>query len=342
MNGTTIPKVCFIAPSTCLPRRQKGSLDRAIRLLKKEVGVDIRLPQPVRLLLRRADRSRHGVRRGPVRALQEGHPGAGPHLLGGRRHRAPRTSLRRSTRRITRSSGSGGPSSSDSRISPSSSTRSTYHTRVPAVYFPSLRIGKGQFQEGPAPDHGRGGPVPGRRLADPPSRQEILGHPHRGEPHDLRQFPQPEGPAEVQLEAPYPVHRGHPDRRRGPPPAPGRPPPPPRLQGDPGGRHRLPEHARAEPQFHAGKTRGRPEVRPDLSRRRHPPEAEGRAADAHSGRLQFRPRHRAQPAWRCRSADTSPSPRAGRSSSGCTSRGARRPPDRPVAARAGDPPPISS
>ena len=45
-----------------------------------------------------------------------------------------------------------------------------YHTRVPAVYFPRLKMGKGNFKKVPSPDHGRGGPVPGIGLADPAPR----------------------------------------------------------------------------------------------------------------------------------------------------------------------------
>lgn len=40
MNGNKIQRVCFIALSTCLSRCEKGTLTRTINLLKREIGID--------------------------------------------------------------------------------------------------------------------------------------------------------------------------------------------------------------------------------------------------------------------------------------------------------------
>jgi muramoyltetrapeptide carboxypeptidase LdcA involved in peptidoglycan recycling len=39
MNGSRFDKVCFIAPSTALPKSQKKSLNKTIRLLKSRLGL---------------------------------------------------------------------------------------------------------------------------------------------------------------------------------------------------------------------------------------------------------------------------------------------------------------
>ena len=41
MNGNAIKKISFIAPSTCLSRREKGALNRAILLIKKAIGPNV-------------------------------------------------------------------------------------------------------------------------------------------------------------------------------------------------------------------------------------------------------------------------------------------------------------
>jgi muramoyltetrapeptide carboxypeptidase LdcA involved in peptidoglycan recycling len=40
MNGNKIQRICFIAPSTCLPKCEKGTLNRTINLLKKGIGIE--------------------------------------------------------------------------------------------------------------------------------------------------------------------------------------------------------------------------------------------------------------------------------------------------------------
>ncbi len=257
MNGNTVPKVCFIAPSTCLPRARKAVSTRPSGSSRRGSGsipsISVRSSSPAT--------SRSTTSRRPAEARSE-------HFKKVIREQdlifsvAGGTGAEDLARKIDAKDLRDHPA----RDGPSSSGFSDFtfllneiyfHTRVPAIYFPSLKARQGEFPEGPPPDQGRGDPISGRRLADPPSGQEVLGHPHRREPVDLRQLPQPQGPPEVQLEAAHPVHRGHPDRRRGPPPAPGGAPPPPRLQGHPGDRRRLAERARPEPQRPKGPAGGR-------------------------------------------------------------------------------------
>jgi muramoyltetrapeptide carboxypeptidase LdcA involved in peptidoglycan recycling len=146
MNGNTIPKVCFIAPSTCLPRSQKGSLDRAIRLLKKGVGVDsVYLSPFVFLSDERIDhvtgsaeaRSEHFkkvIREQDLIFSVAG--GTGAEDLAPKIDRKDYAVIRKRRPVFV------GFSDFTFLLN-----EIYFHTRVPAVYFPSLKIGKGNFKK---------------------------------------------------------------------------------------------------------------------------------------------------------------------------------------------------
>jgi muramoyltetrapeptide carboxypeptidase LdcA involved in peptidoglycan recycling len=146
MNGNAIPKVCFIAPSTCLPRSQKGSLDRAIRLLKKGVGVDsVYLSPFVFLSDERIDhvtgsaeaRSEHFkkvIREQDLIFSVAG--GTGAEDLAPKIDRKDYAVIRKRRPVFV------GFSDFTFLLN-----EIYFHTRVPAVYFPSLKIGKGNFKK---------------------------------------------------------------------------------------------------------------------------------------------------------------------------------------------------
>ena len=146
MNGTTIKNVCFIAPSTCLPRSQKGSLNRAIRLLKKEVGVDsVYLSPFVFLSDERIDhvtgsaeaRSEHFkkvIREQDLILSVAG--GTGAEDLAPKIDRKDYAVIRKRRPVFV------GFSDFTFLLN-----EIYFHTRVPAVYFPSLKIGKGNFKK---------------------------------------------------------------------------------------------------------------------------------------------------------------------------------------------------
>jgi muramoyltetrapeptide carboxypeptidase LdcA involved in peptidoglycan recycling len=146
MNGNAVPKVCFIAPSTCLPRSQKGSLDRAIGLLKKGVGVDsVYLSPFVFLSDERIDhvtgsaeaRSEHFkkvIREQDLILSVAGGTGA--------EDLAPKIDAKDYAVIRKRRPVFVGFSDFTFLIN-----EIYYHTRVPAVYFPSLKIGKGNFKK---------------------------------------------------------------------------------------------------------------------------------------------------------------------------------------------------
>jgi len=146
MNGNAVPKVCFIAPSTCLPRSQKGSLDRAIRLLKKGIGVDFVYLSPfVFLSDERIDhvtgsaeaRSEHFkkvIREQDLILSVAG--GTGAEDLAPKIDRKDYAVIRKRRPIFV------GFSDFTFLLN-----EIYYHTRVPAVYFPSLKIGKGNFKK---------------------------------------------------------------------------------------------------------------------------------------------------------------------------------------------------
>jgi muramoyltetrapeptide carboxypeptidase LdcA involved in peptidoglycan recycling len=146
MNGNTVPKVCFIAPSTCLPRSQKGSLDTAIRLLKKEVGIesvylspfvfssDEQIDHVTASAEARSEHFKKVIREQDLIFSVTGGTGAedlAPQI------EAKDYAVIRKRRPVF--------------VGFSDFTfllnEIYYHTRVPAVYFPSLRIGKGNFRK---------------------------------------------------------------------------------------------------------------------------------------------------------------------------------------------------
>ena len=146
MNGNTVPKVCFIAPSTCLPRSQKGSLDMAIRLLKKEVGIesvylspfvfssDEQIDHVTASAEARSEHFKKVIREQDLIFSVTGGTGAedlAPQI------EAKDYAVIRKRRPVF--------------VGFSDFTfllnEIYYHTRVPAVYFPSLRIGKGNFRK---------------------------------------------------------------------------------------------------------------------------------------------------------------------------------------------------
>lgn len=144
VNATS--KVCFIAPSTCLPRSQKRFLDRAIRLLKKGIGVDsITLSPFVFLSDERIDhvtgtaeaRSEHFkkvIREEDLIFSVTGGTGA--------EDLAPKIDAKDYAVIRKRRPVFIGFSDFTFLIN-----EIYYHTRVPAVYFPSLRIGKGNVRK---------------------------------------------------------------------------------------------------------------------------------------------------------------------------------------------------
>jgi muramoyltetrapeptide carboxypeptidase LdcA involved in peptidoglycan recycling len=146
MNGNTVPKVCFIAPSSCLPRSQKGSLDTAIRLLKKGIGVDsVTLSPFVFLSDERIDhvtgtaeaRSEHFkkvIREQDLIFSVTGGTGA--------EDLAPKIDAKDYAVIQKRRPVFVGFSDFTFLLN-----EIYYHTRLPAVYFPSLRIGKGNFRK---------------------------------------------------------------------------------------------------------------------------------------------------------------------------------------------------
>lgn len=146
MNGNTIPKVCFIAPSTCLPRGQKGALDGAIRLLKKGVGVDSVYLSPFvfssdeqidHVTASAEARSEHFkkvIREQDLIFSVAGGTGA--------EDLAPKIDAKDYAIIRERRPVFVGFSDFTFLIN-----EIYFHTRVPAVYFPSLRLGKGNFRK---------------------------------------------------------------------------------------------------------------------------------------------------------------------------------------------------
>jgi muramoyltetrapeptide carboxypeptidase LdcA involved in peptidoglycan recycling len=146
MNGNTIPKVCFIAPSTCLPRGQKGALDGAIRLLKKGVGVDSVYLSPFvfssdeqidHVTASAEARSEHFkkvIREQDLIFSVAGGTGA--------EDLAPKIDAKDYAVIRERRPVFVGFSDFTFLIN-----EIYFHTRVPAVYFPSLRLGKGNFRK---------------------------------------------------------------------------------------------------------------------------------------------------------------------------------------------------
>lgn len=146
MNGATAPKVCFIAPSTCLPRSQKGYLDRAIRLLKKEVGVesvylspfvfssDEQIDHVTASAEARSEHFKKVIREQDLIFSVAGGTGA--------EDLAPKIDAKDYAVIRKRRPVFVGFSDFTFLIN-----EIYYHTRVPAVYFPSLRIGKGNFRK---------------------------------------------------------------------------------------------------------------------------------------------------------------------------------------------------
>ena len=146
MNGTAVPNVCFIAPSTCLARNEKGALDRAIRLLKKGIGVECIYLSPyvfssdeqIDHVTASADaRSEHFkkvIREQDLIFSVAGGTGA-EDLVPKIDEKDYRVIRRRKPVFV-------GFSDFTFLIN-----EIYYHTRVPAVYFPSLRMGKGNFRK---------------------------------------------------------------------------------------------------------------------------------------------------------------------------------------------------
>jgi muramoyltetrapeptide carboxypeptidase LdcA involved in peptidoglycan recycling len=146
MNGKTVPRVCFIAPSTCLPRSQKGSLNRAIRLLKKEVGVDSVYLSPFVFLSderidhvtgsteARSEDFKKAIREQDLILSVAG--GTGAEDLAPKIDRKDYAVIRKRRPVFV------GFSDFTFLLN-----EIYFHTRVPAVYFPSLKIDKGNFRK---------------------------------------------------------------------------------------------------------------------------------------------------------------------------------------------------
>jgi len=82
-----------------------------------------------------------------------------------------------------------------------------YHAcRIPVIYFPSLKVGKGDFRNLLALITGEEIHYMGAAWLTPPPPRSCQGS-HRRQPVDVRQFPQPRHAPEVQLEAACPVLR---------------------------------------------------------------------------------------------------------------------------------------
>ncbi len=146
MNGNTIPRVCFIAPSTCLPRSQKGSLDRTVRLLEKGIGVesvylspfvyssDEQIDHVTASVEARSEHFKKVIREQDLIFSVAGGTGA--------EDLAPKIDAKDYSVIRKRRPVFVGFSDFTFLIN-----EIYYHTRVPAVYFPSLRIGKGNFRK---------------------------------------------------------------------------------------------------------------------------------------------------------------------------------------------------
>ena len=146
MNGNTVPKVCFIAPSTCLPRSQKGSLDTAIRLLKKEVGIesvylspfvfssDDQIDHVTASAEARSEHFKKVIREQDLIFSVTGGTGA--------EDLAPKIDAKDYAVIRKRRPVFVGFSDFTFLLN-----EIYYHTRMSAIYFPSLRIGKGNFRK---------------------------------------------------------------------------------------------------------------------------------------------------------------------------------------------------
>ena len=293
MNGSTVPKVCFIAPSTCLPRSQKSFLDRAIRLLEKEMGVesvylspfvfssDERIDHVTASAEARSEHFKKVIREQDLILSVAGGTGA--------EDLAPKIDAKDYGVIRKRRPVFVGFSDFTFLIN-----EIYLHTRVPAVYFPSLRMGKGNFRKVLPLIKGEEIQYRGAAWLTPPPVRKFSGIPIGGNLTTFVNFLNRKEPPKFNWKRHILFVED--------------------LQIDVEDLHRLLAALRRQRVFkdiraivvgsltgHA-RNQQRPEraergleVLPNLSRRRHPSEAEIRPALAHSGRLQFRPQHRAQP-----------------------------------------------
>lgn len=146
MNGAAIKNVCFIAPSSCLPRSQKGYLDRAVGLLKRSLGVESVYLSPFvfssdelidHVTASAEARSEHFkkvIREQDLIFSVTGGTGA--------EDLAPKIDLKDYSVIRKRRPVFVGFSDFTFLIN-----EIYYHTRVPAVYFPSLRLVKDNFRK---------------------------------------------------------------------------------------------------------------------------------------------------------------------------------------------------
>jgi len=146
MNGDRIEKVCFIAPSTCLPRREKSSLNKTIRLLKSTLGVpgvylspflfssDEQIDHVTASAEARSEHFKKVIREYDLIFSVAG--GTGAEDLVPRIDRNDYAVIRRRKPVFI------GFSDFTFLLN-----EFYYHTRVPAVYFPSLKMGMGNFKK---------------------------------------------------------------------------------------------------------------------------------------------------------------------------------------------------
>jgi muramoyltetrapeptide carboxypeptidase LdcA involved in peptidoglycan recycling len=146
MNGHTIKKISFIAPSTCLPRRAKGALDRTIRLVKRAFGTDEAYLSP--LLFSSDEQIDHITASVDVRSEHFKRVIREQDLIfsvaggTGAEDLAPR--IDRKDYAIIRGRRPVFVGFSDFTFL---LNEIYFHTRVPVIYFPSLRMGKGNINK---------------------------------------------------------------------------------------------------------------------------------------------------------------------------------------------------
>ncbi len=146
MNGNTVPRVCFIAPSSCLPRAEKSFLDKAVRLLKKGLGVDSVYLSPfvfssdeqidhvTASTQARSEHFKKVIREQDLIFSVAGGTGA--------EDLAPKIDAKDYAIIRERRPVFVGFSDFTFLLN-----EIYFHTHVPAVYFPSLRLGKGNFRK---------------------------------------------------------------------------------------------------------------------------------------------------------------------------------------------------
>ena len=146
MNGDTIKKISFIAPSTCLPKRAKGALNRTIRLIKKAFGTEEAYLSP--FLYSSDEQIDHITASADVRTehfkqvIREQDlifsvtGGTGAEDLAARIDRKDYAVIRERRPVFV------GFSDFTFLLN-----EINYHTRVPVIYFPSLKMGKGNINK---------------------------------------------------------------------------------------------------------------------------------------------------------------------------------------------------